>query len=178
MPNDIMLAKVFFRDASKDKLSAVKFAGRPGLLLSLTLAILAFAVFSASYTWLEAFKVTVRAVSGVLLLTAVCCFTVYIHMISVIRRDMKCPVNLRSEGQVYFYGDRFIYSDKTTTSVINYDYVTKAYESDDYFYMFTAPSMVFPAPKSGFMFPKEKEVLREFLSVRLKKKFKIIKGRF
>ncbi len=169
--NDIMIAKVFSGNVAKDNINSTVFFMKPKIIFFFifvtvfTVLMIAFKIFYELnlYTWIA---------FAVLAALAFYNISAYIYAVLTIHKNSKYPVNTNNQGQFFFYRDRFIFSDKTCTTVIKYKYVDKAFETKFYFFIYVSNDKIYAVPKSGFMFPDERAVLSKFLSVKLEKKYK------
>ncbi|MCL2052875.1 MAG: YcxB family protein [Oscillospiraceae bacterium] len=92
--------------------------------------------------------------------------------VTIAKEEAEYPFYKDAQCQIYFYGDRVLYSDKCTTSVISYSHIIKAFETKDYFFLYVTERKMFAIPKKGFMFPDEMPTVVRLLEVNVKGNFK------
>lgn len=92
--------------------------------------------------------------------------------VSIAKEEAEYPFYKGGQSQIYFYKDRVIFSEKCVTSVVWYSHALKAFETDEYFFIYVTERKIFAVPKKGFMFPEETGVVANLLEMKLGAKFK------
>ena len=169
--NDIMIAKIFSSDINKDTYNSTIFFIKSKIAAFFILTIIWLAGFVSIKLYYK-FNVYISLGFAIFLIFPIYNIFAFFYTLISVKKSAEYPINKGNKGQYFFYRDRFIYSDNTTTSVINYKHIIKAFETKLYFFIFVAKDKIYAVPKTGFMFPDEKEVLSRFLAVKLDKKFK------
>ena len=88
-----------------------------------------------------------------------------------IKEDSEYPFYKDGESQTYFYSDRVLFSDKHTTSVIKYPHIIKAYENEEYFFLYVTERKIFAVLKKGFLRQGDAESVKKLLQLNLKERF-------
>lgn len=169
--NDIMIAKVFSQNVGKDNINATAFFMKSKVLF----CFIFLAVFVVSIIALKLFyEYNLYTIITLAIIAALAIYNISVCIYASVsaHKSTRFPINTNNQGQFFFYRDRFIFSDNTSTDVIKYKYVDKAFETKFYFFIYISNDKIYAAPKSGFMFPDERDVLSKFLSAKLENKYK------
>lgn len=86
------------------------------------------------------------------------------------KKSISSPIHINNVNRYLFYQDGFVNTDNFSRSDIYYGQLVKAYETDNYFYLYVEEHRAYVINKRGFVYNTPQEI-RRLLQMKLGGKF-------
>lgn len=88
----------------------------------------------------------------------------------VSKKTMRSPIHINNVNRYLFYQDGFVNIDNFSRAEIYYGQLMKAYETDNYFYLFVEDHRAYVINKKGFIYNTPQE-MRRLMQIKLGGRF-------